>query len=142
MFLGEYELRIDPKGRLAIPAKFRDEFRGRLVISRGFDRCLNVHTLTEWQQVAEALVSLPATQLNPRRIARFTFSGAFDVGPDRQGRIVLPLALRQYAGINDEVVLVGVYTHLQVWAKDLWAAEKQFVAEHAADIAEAVQVQQ
>jgi len=142
MFLGEYELRIDPKGRLAIPAKFRDEFRGRLVISRGFDRCLNVHTLTEWQQVAEALISLPATQLNPRRIARFTFSGAFDVGPDRQGRIVLPLALRQYAGINDEVVLVGVYTHLQVWAKDLWAAEKQFVAEHAADIAEAVQVQQ
>jgi MraZ protein len=141
MFLGEYELRIDPKGRLAIPARFRDEFRGRLVISRGFDRCLNIHTLTEWQQVAEALVSLPATQLNPRRIARFTFSGAFDLGPDRQGRIVLPLALRQYAGINDEVVLVGVYTHLQVWARDLWAAEKQFVAEHAADIAEAVQIQ-
>lgn len=142
MFLGEYELRIDPKGRLAIPAKFRDDFRGRLVISRGFDRCLNIHTLTEWQQVAEALVSLPVTQLNPRRIARFTFSGAFDLGPDRQGRIVMPLALRQYAGINDEVVLVGVYTHLQVWARDLWAAEKQFVAEHAADIAEAVQVQQ
>jgi MraZ protein len=141
MFLGEYDLRIDPKGRLAIPAKFRDEFRGRLVISRGFDRCLNIHTLAEWQQVADALVSLPATQLNPRRIARFTFSGAFDLGPDRQGRIVLPLALRQYAGITDEVVLVGVYTHLQVWARDLWAAEKQFVAEHAADIAEAVQVQ-
>ena len=141
MFLGEYELRIDPKGRLAIPARFRDEFRGRLVISRGFDRCLNIHTLTEWQQLAEALVSLPATQLNPRRIARFTFSGAFDLAPDRQGRIVLPLSLRQYAGINDEVVVVGVYTHLQVWAKDLWAAEKQFVAEHAADIAEAVQVQ-
>jgi MraZ protein len=141
MFLGEYDLRIDPKGRLAIPAKFRDEFRGRLVISRGFDRCLNIHTLAEWQQVADALVSLPATQLNPRRIARFTFSGAFDLGPDRQGRIVLPLALRQYAGINDEVVLVGVYTHLQVWARDLWAAEKQFVAEHAADIAEAVQIQ-
>ena len=141
MFLGEYELRIDPKGRLAIPARFRDEFRGRLVISRGFDRCLNIHTLTEWQQLAEGLVSLPATQLNPRRIARFTFSGAFDLSPDRQGRIVLPLSLRQYAGVNDEVVLVGVYTHLQVWAKDLWAAEKQFVAEHAADIAEAVQVQ-
>jgi len=141
MFLGEYELRIDPKGRLAIPARFRDEFRGRLVISRGFDRCLNIHTLTEWQQLADALVSLPATQLNPRRIARFTFSGAFDLSPDRQGRIVLPLSLRQYAGINDEVVLVGVYTYLQVWAKDLWAAEKEFVAEHAADIAEAVQVQ-
>lgn len=141
MFLGEYELRIDPKGRLAIPARFRDEFRRRLVISRGFDRCLNIHTLAEWQQAAQTLVSLPATQLNPRRLARFTFSGAFDLEPDRQGRIVLPLSLRQYAGINDHVVLVGVYTHLQVWATDLWAAEKQFVAEHAADIAEAVQVQ-
>ncbi len=140
MFLGEYELRIDPKGRLAIPAKFRDAFRGGLVISRGFDRCLSIYTLAEWERVAEDLVSLPATQLNPRRIARFTFSGAFDLGLDKQGRIVMPLALRQYADIGDEVVLVGVYMHLQVWAKDLWAAEKQFVAEHAADIAEAVQV--
>ncbi len=140
MFLGEYELRIDPKGRLAIPTRFRDAFRGGLVISRGFDRCLNIYTMTEWERVAEDLVALPVTQLNPRRIARFTFSGAFDLEPDRQGRIVLPVALRQYAEIGDEVVLVGVYMHLQVWAKDLWAAEKQFVAEHAADIAEAVQV--
>ena len=140
MFLGEYELRIDPKGRLAIPTRFRDAFRSGLVISRGFDRCLNIYTMTEWERVAEDLVALPVTQLNPRRIARFTFSGAFDLEPDRQGRIVLPVALRQYAEIGDEVVLVGVYMHLQVWAKDLWAAEKQFVAEHAADIAEAVQV--
>lgn len=140
MFLGEYELRIDSKGRLAIPAKLRDAFRGGLVVSRGFDRCLNIYTMSEWERVAEELVSLPTTQLNPRRVARFTFSGAFDVEPDRQGRIVMPPTLRQYAEISDEVVLVGVYTHLQVWAMDLWAEEKQFMAEHAADIAEAVEL--
>jgi MraZ protein len=140
MFLGEYELRIDSKGRLAIPAKLRDAFRGGLVVSRGFDRCLNIYTMSEWERVAEELVSLPTTQRNPRRVARFTFSGAFDVEPDRQGRIVMPPTLRQYAEISDEVVLVGVYTHLQVWATDLWAEEKQFMAEHAADIAEAVEL--
>lgn len=140
MFLGEYELRIDSKGRLAIPAKLRDAFRGGLVVSRGFDKCLNIYTLSEWERVAEELVSLPTTRLNPRRVARFTFSGAFDVEPDRQGRIVMPPTLRQYAEISDEVVLVGVYTHLQVWATDLWAEEKQFMAEHAADIAEAVEL--
>jgi len=140
MFLGEYELRIDSKGRLAIPARLRDAFRGGLVVSRGFDKCLNIYTLSEWERVAEELVSLPTTRLNPRRVARFTFSGAFDVEPDRQGRIVMPPTLRQYAEISDEVVLVGVYTHLQVWAPVLWAAEKEFMAEHAADIAEAVEL--
>jgi MraZ protein len=140
MFLGEYELRIDHKGRVAIPAKFRDAFRAGLVLSRGFDKCLIVYTMAEWEIVADELVSLPVTQLNPRRIARFTFSGAFDLEPDRQGRIILPPALRQYADIDDEVVMVGSYSHLQIWGREHWAAEKQFMAEHAAEIAEAVNI--
>jgi len=140
MFLGEYELRMDHKGRVAIPSKFRDAFRAGLVLSRGFDKCLNIYTMAEWERVAEELVSLPVTQLNPRRIARFTFSGAYDLAPDRQGRVILPAALRQYAGISDEIVMVGSYTHLQVWARDLWAGEKKFMAEHAAEIAEAVEL--
>jgi MraZ protein len=140
MFLGEYELRIDHKGRVAIPARFRDAFRAGLVLSRGFDKCLIVYTMAEWERVADELVSLPVTQLNPRRIARFTFSGAFDLEPDRQGRIILPPALRQYAGVNDEVVIVGSYSHLQIWSKENWVAEKQFMTEHAAEIAEAVNI--
>ncbi|MCJ7523551.1 MAG: division/cell wall cluster transcriptional repressor MraZ, partial [Dehalococcoidia bacterium] len=99
MFLGEYELKIDRKGRVAIPAKFREAFRAGLVLSRGFDKCLNGYTMVEWERMAEELVSLPVTQLNPRRVARFTFSGAFDLEPDRLGRIIIPPALRQYAGI-------------------------------------------
>lgn len=140
MFLGEYELKIDHKGRIAIPVKFREVFRAGLVLSRGFDKCLNIYTMSEWERAADELVSLPLTQLNTRRVARFTFSGAFDLEPDRQGRIVLPPAIRQYAGIGDEAVMIGAYTHLQIWAKDLWAAEKQYMAEHAADIAETVEI--
>ena len=141
MFHGEYELRIDHKGRLAIPVKFREPFRAGLVLSRGFDKCLNVYTMAEWERVAEELASLPVTQLNPRRVARFTFSGAFDLELDRQGRVIMPPALRQYADINDEVIIVGAYSHLQIWDKGLWAAEKQFMAEHATQIAEAVKIQ-
>jgi transcriptional regulator MraZ len=140
MFLGEYELKIDHKGRLALPVRFREVFRGGLVLSRGFDRCLIAYTALEWAKVAEKLVALPLTQLNPRRIARFTFSGAFDLELDRQGRVIIPLTLRQYAEINDEVVVVGAYSHLQIWSRELWTAEKRFMSEHAAEIAEAVQM--
>ncbi len=140
MLLGEYELRIDYKGRVAIPARFREEFRGGLVLSRGFDKCLSAYTMTEWGKVAERLVALPLTQLNTRRISRFTFSGAFDLELDRQGRVIIPPTLRQYAEINDEVVVAGAYSHLQLWAKELWTAEKEFMSEHAAEIAEVVEM--
>ena len=140
MLLGEYELRIDHKGRVAIPVRFREAFRGGLVLSRGFDKCLIAYMTLEWAKVAEKLVALPLTQLNPRRISRFTFSGAFDLELDRQGRVIIPLTLRQYAEINDEVILVGAYSHLQIWSRELWTAEKKFMSEHAAEIAEAVQM--
>jgi MraZ protein len=140
MFLGEYELKIDHKGRLAMPVRFRETFRGGLVLSRGFDKCLIAYSTSEWAKVAEKLVALPLTQLNPRRISRFTFSGAFDLELDRQGRVIIPPTLRQYAEVNDEVVVVGAYSHLQIWSKELWTAEKKFMSEHAAEIAEAVQM--
>jgi MraZ protein len=140
MLLGEYELKLDHKGRVAIPVKFRETFGGGLVLSRGFDKCLIAYPVTEWEKVAGKLVALPLTQLNPRRLSRFTFSGSFDVELDRQGRVVLPQTLRQYAEIEDWVVIVGAYSHLQLWAKELWALEKKFMSEHAAEIAEAVQM--
>jgi transcriptional regulator MraZ len=140
MLLGEYELKIDHKGRLAVPVRFREAFRGGMVLSRGFDKCLIAYTTAEWAKVAEKLASLPLTQLNTRRISRFTFSGAFDLEPDRQGRVIIPLTLRQYADIDDEVVAVGAYSHLQIWARKLWTAEKKFMSEHASEIAEAVQM--
>jgi MraZ protein len=140
MLLGEYELRLDHKGRLAIPARFRGAFRDGLVLSRGFDKCLIAYTVAEWEKVAEKLVALPLTQLKPRRISRFIFSGAFDLELDRQGRVIIPLTLRQYAELNDEAIVVGAYSHLQIWSKKLWTSEKEFMSEHAAEIAEAVQM--
>ena len=140
MLLGEYELRIDHKGRLAIPARFRASFRGGLVLSRGFDKYLIIYTAKEWEKVAEKLTALPLTQINHRRISRFTFSGAFDLKLDRQGRVIVPLALRQYAELDDQAIIVGAYSHLQIWSKKLWTLEKEFMSEHAAEIAEAVQI--
>jgi len=140
MLLGEYELKIDHKGRIAVPVKLREVFRGGLVLSRGFDRCLIAYSVPEWEKVSERFAALPLTQLSTRRLSRFTFSGAFDVELDRQGRVVLPQTLRQYAEIKDEVVVVGAYSHLQLWAKKLWLAEKEYMAEHAAEIAESVKM--
>ncbi len=140
MLVGEYELRIDHKGRIAIPAKLRQSFGGGLVVSRGFDKCLLVYTMEEWGKVAKRLASTSPTHLNSRRTARLVFSGAFDLVPDRQGRVVLPPILRQYAGIGDQVVLIGAYTHLEIWSKQLWENEKQFVIENAAQISEAVEM--
>jgi MraZ protein len=139
MFIGEFEFKVDHKGRVAIPTKFREAFRDGLVLSRGFDKCLIVYTPAEWEKVAERLASMPLTQVNSRRITRFTFSGAFNLDLDRQGRMVLPPALRQYAAIDDEAVVIGAHSHLQIWARGLWDAEKQFMIEHAAEISEAVE---
>jgi len=140
MLLGEYELRLDHKGRVAVPVRFRETFRGGLVLSRGFDKCLLGYTTAEWEKAAEKLVALPQTQLNTRRLSRFTFSGAFALELDRQGRVIIPPALRQYAEIKDEVVIVGAYSHFQLWTRELWMAEKEYMSEHAADIAEAVKL--
>lgn len=139
MLIGEYELKIDQKGRIAVPAKFRETFRDGLVISRGFDKCLAVYAVAEWQKMADGLAAMPMTQVNSRRIARFAFSGAFDFELDRQGRVILPAALRQYAGVSDEAVMIGAYNHLQVWSRELWDAEKVFMVENATEISEAVE---
>ena len=140
VFLGNYELRVDHKGRLAIPARFREVFHDGLVLSCGVDKCLIINTMAEWRKVAEKLGSLSMNQRNPRMLALFTFSGAFDLELDRQGRITLPPALRQYADINDEVIIAGSNNHLQVWAKEHWVVMRQYMAEHAAEIAETVEV--
>jgi len=92
------------------------------------------------QKMADGLAAMPMTQVNSRRIARFAFSGAFDFELDRQGRVILPAALRQYAGVSDKVVMIGAYNHLEVWSRELWDAEKVFMVENAAEISEAVEM--
>lgn len=120
MFLGEFEHTIDSKGRLTIPAKFRDELASGVVITRGLDGCLWAYSRSEWEKLAEKISQLPTTNPNARNFARFMFSSAFDSIPDRQGRILIPQNLRTYAGINSDTVIIGVMNRLEIWSPDKW----------------------
>jgi len=139
LFLGEYDHSIDQKGRIAIPARLRDSFEQGAVLSRGFEKCIMVYPLAEWNRVAEKLAALPATQSKVRRINRSTFSSAFQQELDRQGRVLIPPQLRDYAGINGDVVVVGANTYLEIWSKEEWAAERANLATEAWQLAESVE---
>jgi MraZ protein len=121
MFLGEYSHTIDDKGRLTIPARFRDELESGVVITRGLDGCLWAYGRSEWETLAEKIAQLPTTHQAARNFARFMFSSAFDSIPDRQGRILLSQNLRDYAGIQNETVIIGVKNKLEIWNPARWA---------------------
>lgn len=140
MFLGEYQHNIDQKGRMAIPARLRDAFSDGLVLSRGFEKCIVVYPQVEWNKLAEKLASLPMTQSKVRRINRSTFSSAFQQELDGQGRVLIPPQLREYAGIDGDVVVVGVNSYLEIWSKGNWEAESASMGEEAWQLAESVEV--
>lgn len=121
MFLGEYEHSIDDKGRLTIPARFRDELEGGVVITRGLDGCLWAFSRSEWEALAEKISRLPTTNQAARNFARFMFSSAFDSIPDRQGRVLIPQNLRTYAGIENETVVIGVMNRVEIWNPATWS---------------------
>ncbi len=120
MFLGEFEHTIDGKGRLTIPAKFRDELASGVVVTRGLDGCLWAYSRSEWERLAEKISQLPTTNPNARNFARFMFSSAFDSIPDRQGRVLIPQNLRDYAGIESETVIIGVMNRVEIWSPEKW----------------------
>lgn len=120
MFLGEFEHTIDGKGRLTIPAKFRDELASGVVITRGLDGCLWAYNRSEWEKLADKISNLPTTNPNARNFARFMFSSAFDSIPDRQGRILIPQNLRDYANIDSETIVIGVMNRVEIWNPDQW----------------------
>lgn len=121
MFLGEYAHTIDDKGRLTIPAKFRDELQGGIVVTRGLDRCLWAYPRAEWEVVAEKIAKMPTTSPAARDFARFMFSSAFDSIPDRQGRVIIPQNLRQYAEIESDTIIIGVMNRLEIWHPAKWS---------------------
>src|ERR1700690_1786501 len=107
MLLGEYQHNLDTKGRMAIPAKFRDKLSSGAIITRGIDNCLFVFANAEWEVLATKLVAMPIAQANARAFARLMLAGASDVEIDNQGRILIPGNLREYAGLKKEVVVAG-----------------------------------
>lgn len=125
MFLGEFRHTIDEKGRLTIPAKYRGLLAAGMVITRGFDRNLMAYSLEGWVELAERVKSLPISDSGAREFRRRVFSGAVDLIPDRQGRVLLPPYLREFAGINSEVVIAGMYNHLEIWDAETWTPVRE-----------------
>lgn len=135
MFMGEYNHTIDPKGRVIIPAKFRDSLGEQFVVTQGLDGCLFVYDDIEWRAFEEKLKTLPITNKEARAFVRFFLAGAADVEVDKQGRILLPAVLRDHAKLIKDVVFVGVGSRVEIWSKENWEGTKQFddmdeIAEH------------
>ncbi len=136
MFIGEYSNKIDDKGRLAIPSKFRAELAGGAIVTKGLDGCLFIYTTSEWQKLAERLTTLPLTAANARAFARHMLAGAMDVELDKQGRVVLPAYLRQFGKLTTSVVVAGLFNRLEVWDESLWRTYQEKTESASTEIAE------
>jgi MraZ protein len=120
MFLGTHEPRLDDKGRLILPAKFREELAAGLVITKGQERCLYVFPSKEFSVITETLKQAPVTAKSARDYSRVMFAGAHDEIPDRQGRVTIPQSLRTYAGLEKECVVIGANTRVEIWDATSW----------------------
>ncbi len=120
MFMGEYNHTVDAKGRLIVPSKFREQLGDEFVVTKGLDGCLFVYENTEWKILEEKLKNLPLTNANARKITRFFLAGASQCEVDKQGRILLPAVLREFAKIEKEAVMVGVGNRIEIWSKESW----------------------
>ncbi|MFE6167236.1 division/cell wall cluster transcriptional repressor MraZ [Viridibacillus arvi] len=120
MFMGEYQHSIDAKGRLIIPAKFREHLTEGFVITRGLDNCLFGYPILEWRKLEEKLKQLPVTKKDARAFTRFFFSGATEVEVDKQGRINIPSNLLTHANVQKDCVVLGVSNRIEIWAKESW----------------------
>ncbi|MBI4295591.1 MAG: division/cell wall cluster transcriptional repressor MraZ [Chloroflexi bacterium] len=124
MFFGEFEYRIDAKGRVPIPPKFREGLKEGVVLAPGAEKCITAYPLSQWTKLANNLTTGQLTQSKLRRLYRAIFATAFNVNIDGQGRIPLPAPLRQYAGIEEDVVVAGANTYIELWNKVEWESEK------------------
>jgi MraZ protein len=131
MFLGTYSPRLDEKGRVFLPAKFRDELAEGLVITKGQERCLYVFSAVEFGRLTERLREAPLTAKGARDYSRVFFASAHDDTPDKQGRVTVPPPLRDYAGLDRDCVVIGANTRVEIWDAAAWATylagqEEQF----------------
>lgn len=138
MFIGEYNATIDDKGRISIPAKFRTDLESKVVVTRGLDSSLFLYTLDEWKKLAEKLASLPISTANTRAFSRLMLAGAMDCDVDKQGRIVLPVYLKEFAQINKKIVFAGLFNRIEIWSDELWTAYKAQTEKDSTQIAEAL----
>ena len=139
MFMGEYNHTIDAKGRLIVPSKFREILGDTFVVTKGLDGCLFVYDNEEWGVFEEKLKSLPITNKEARQFVRFFLAGAAEVEVDKQGRILVPNVLREFAELNKDVVLIGVASRIEIWSKERFEGMTAYedmdeIAEHMAEL--------
>jgi MraZ protein len=120
LFYGEYQHSVDAKGRVIVPAKFRDGLGEKFIVTKGLDNCLFAYSPEEWSNLETKLKSLPFTDKDVRAFVRFFFAGATECEVDKQGRILLPQNLREYAGLEKDVYVIGVSTRVEIWDKAKW----------------------
>ena len=120
MLIGEYQHSLDSKNRMIIPSKLRDDLGRKFIITKGLDGCLYMYPAEEWQKLQEKLKSLPLSNKDARAFVRFFFAGACEVEMDKQGRGLIPQNLKEYAGIEKEIVSIGVLSRVEVWSKEKW----------------------
>jgi MraZ protein len=136
VFLGRYAHNLDVKGRLAIPARYREALAEGVVLTRGIDRCLALYPMAAWRPLAEKVAALPLTDADARNFRRLVFAEAADFSLDAQGRILVPPDLRRYAGIEREALVVGVDTSLEIWSPERWSVVESSLDADGAEIAQ------
>ncbi len=136
MLIGEHKHTVDLKKRVSLPAKFRKEMGKEVVVGYGLDKCLSVYTVEQWEKVASELSQMSMLQSDKRSFNRFMLGGASLVGVDSLGRILIPDVLKDYAGIEEKVVIIGVHTRLEIWDENSWTKYKSKVLDQADVLAE------
>lgn len=138
MFMGTYEHSIDTKGRVIIPAKFREQLGDSFVVTLGLDGCLFVYPENEWQDFVKELRELPGSK-EARKLQRYFMAGAAPCDVDKQGRVLIPANLREKAGLEKDIVFVGVMSKIEIWSKERWDENDDFenvdeIAEHMSEL--------
>ncbi|MDP3989293.1 MAG: division/cell wall cluster transcriptional repressor MraZ [bacterium] len=136
MLIGEYRHTLDPKKRVSLPSKFRKELGKKVIISKGFDNCLFVLDPKRWEALVGKLANAPLGQRDGRDLSRFILAGAVETDVDAAGRILLPDHLKDHASLNEQVVVMGVSTRVEIWSEEVWDTYSVAVAKQADQIAE------
>lgn len=139
MFFGEFEYKIDEKGRVPLPPRFRAYTKDGVVLTPGVEKCITAYPLSDWKKLAATLTGGPVTRSKLRQLNRALFASAFYLSVDGQGRISLPAPLRDYAGIGDEVVVAGANNYFELWNKNSWEEEKANSQEQVWQIIESLE---
>ena len=139
MFFSEFQYKVDEKGRVPVPPRFRRELKEGVVLTPGVEECIVAYPLAEWRKLATTLTTGSVSPSKLRRLNRAIFATAFSLSIDGQGRLALPIPLREYAGIEDEVVIIGTNNCLELWNKEQWEAEKATSQEEAWQIIESLE---